>query len=470
MRDRFKFFENSQAAMLYDIFSGNYYRLITDEYKIPLREYLFSGKENAAAETILQQVSVEEPTGTVATSECECGDNCSGRTLERLVILLTNVCNLDCVYCYAHGGSYGYATTDILNQAKTNQILEYFTSNFQKIRAIQFFGGEPTTNSDMIKYICEHFLRLHNARKIDYTPQFGMVTNGYQMDDDLLDFIVKHNFTVTFSIDGPEFIHDKLRPTKGQGKSYASIEANFDKLIAKGLDGKRIGIECTYTAEHIRQGVSLIQLVQFFHERYGVPLPHIVPVSVDETSDLNIQNYLEQYDTYLRELVDFTFDHLISEGVATTDDLVFRAMQLIMKQAKSPVVCPGGGLGTMSVAFDGSIYPCFMFTSCKNLSYGTIEDDIETILQKSNEFIFAKNMKDKYTECKTCWVRRGCASCLGEFLDREAEDLTRPNGCFCFTNRKMFEYVLLNIGRIKADQEKWNKFLELCAVTDVEVC
>lgn len=54
-------------------------------------------------------------------------------------------------------------------------------------------------------------------------PQFGIVTNGTIINDDILRILSVYNIAVTISCDGPREINDKLRVNKNHEGVYCII-------------------------------------------------------------------------------------------------------------------------------------------------------------------------------------------------------------------------------------------------------
>src|SRR5690606_23170000 len=57
-----------------------------------------------------------------------------------------------------------------------------------------------------------------------------MTTNGILLTDAVVEFIAKHRFKVTISIDGDKTSHNKNRPMPKRGDSYKTLIKNLKKL------------------------------------------------------------------------------------------------------------------------------------------------------------------------------------------------------------------------------------------------
>ena len=138
-----------------------------------------------------------------------------GATLH--IFVLTLACNLNCLYCqaeYARGGK------PFMSAETARRAVEVALSSPEDELHFEFQGGEPLLNFDALKTIVE----CANELRGDKVVKFSLVTNAQAMTDEILSYLAAHDVQITFSIDGPKFIHDANRPTK-DGSS------NFDRVF-----------------------------------------------------------------------------------------------------------------------------------------------------------------------------------------------------------------------------------------------
>jgi MoaA/NifB/PqqE/SkfB family radical SAM enzyme len=135
---------------------------------------------------------------------------------------LTNVCNLQCVHCYAESSPFR-AGDDLLPPEDYNDVLS--TVAEFGCRKVQFIGGEPTLNRNLPDFIAR-------ARSLDY--EFVEVfTNLIRLPSPLLDCFVEHKVHVaTSAYSNDPRVHDEI--TKKPG-SFRQTMRNIDTVLAAGL-------------------------------------------------------------------------------------------------------------------------------------------------------------------------------------------------------------------------------------------
>ncbi len=131
----------------------------------------------------------------------------------RLVLLVTRDCQLRCKYCQTRKFPASMQE-DVLYKA----IDLVFTSNRQDLQ-IQFFGGEPLLQFDLVKKGVEYAQRINKRFNRDLT--FILTTNGIALDKEKIRFLKKHNFLVECSIDG-EITRQLQKRKAADGRNYYS--------------------------------------------------------------------------------------------------------------------------------------------------------------------------------------------------------------------------------------------------------
>lgn len=331
--------------------------------------------------------------------------------LQRLTLNVSNLCNMKCSYCYANEGKY-YTKGKIMSKEVALNAINFSIHSFNKIKLVNFFGGEPTLNYSVIHLICEYFKFLYNKGIISYLPQFGITTNAYELNDDMLRLIKDFSFIVNVSLDGPKEVHNRLRKSKDNQGTYDSIVTNIQNLEKLKIP---LEFECTFTREHIQQKINLIKLMDFFYENFNCKILHVPLVIIDRNSQWYIP--LNQAKTYYSDAIQYSIKNLVNE-IPLTISYASRLMQSL--QSKIPIrhYCPAGQKA-LTINADGSIYACFMLMQDKDYSFGDIKD-YKIDFGKNNKINKLLHIFNKYKnkECNKCWAQSLCFGCIGEDIVR----------------------------------------------------
>lgn len=111
--------------------------------------------------------------------------------MKTLSTVMSEKCNLNCSYCGVDKLSTKRIDGDLL-LAKFNKIRD---ENPDEVIRIDFFGGEPLINFDLMQYIIER-------TKDDPQIQYFMPTNGLLLDEEKLEYLQQHDVQISISFDG----------------------------------------------------------------------------------------------------------------------------------------------------------------------------------------------------------------------------------------------------------------------------
>ncbi|GJM62834.1 anaerobic sulfatase maturase [Persicobacter diffluens] len=148
------------------------------------------------------------------------------------------VCNLDCSYCYYLEKDRIYPEKEgkLKSFTMSDEVLEHFIQQYiaaqpDQIPEVTFtwHGGEPTLAG--LPYF-EKIIALQKKYAKGKNIKNNIQTNGMFIDDDWAKFLHQHDWLVGLSIDGPQDLHDPLRPTKG-GKGSFEGAMNAVRLFKK---------------------------------------------------------------------------------------------------------------------------------------------------------------------------------------------------------------------------------------------
>lgn len=146
-------------------------------------------------------------------------------SLDHLVILITEECNLRCGYCYINNKPGTMSKNTALKAVE----LLFAENKPPNDVSIAFFGGEPLLKPKMIEFI--HDYAINKSEETRRKISFSMTTNGTLLSEENAEMIERLGIKVTISLDGIKESHDKHRRTiTGEG-SFHLIEKNIKRAL-----------------------------------------------------------------------------------------------------------------------------------------------------------------------------------------------------------------------------------------------
>lgn len=357
--------------------------------------------------------------------------------LEKLIICVTDSCNLACRYCYLNTSPKKREDRNLPFKVAIkaiNRILE----KYHKINHVNFFGGEPLLNLELIKEICAYFKYLKSHNIISVLPNFGLTTNGTILNDEVLTFLGNNNIQVTISLDGPLPVHDFLRKYRIGGGTFGKINRNIAELLNKGFN---LDFECTYTMEHYKRGISINNLIDFFYEEFNCSILHI-PIVVASFKD---PNYIPPRiaKEVLLNSIDYSISNLFHNKKKITT-FVYRLIDCLSTQTPIRHYCPANG-SSMFLNTTGSFYPCSMLSNNQFLlgNYKKLDSERFKSLKEMNG--------DNNNDCRLCWAKNICFGCIAEDYMLSNSIISRSSmpgqSEICDVKRELIEHSFRTIFR-----------------------
>lgn len=140
-----------------------------------------------------------------------------------LVLQVTQKCNLRCSYC-VYSGDYKNRnhSQKEMSWETAKEAVDYLYGHSMSSEDIyiSFYGGEPLLMFRLIKEVVEYVKREYCQR----TVHFNLTTNGTLFTPEIVQYFIKNNIQIMFSLDGPKEVHDKNRIFAGSNRG------SFEKL------------------------------------------------------------------------------------------------------------------------------------------------------------------------------------------------------------------------------------------------
>ncbi len=171
------------------------------------------------------------------------------------MIVVSLRCNSNCSYCQVSKKDIEDLNYDMNKETAKNVVNKIFESPSHNIK-IEFQGGEPLLDFDIIKFIIERAEWKNIFKKKNL--EFVICTNLTLIDERKLKWLKGHKVYISTSIDGPKDLHDKNRPLYNSEHSYDDVVDKI-KLTRKYLGNDSVSALMTTTSYSLDKFPSIIE-------------------------------------------------------------------------------------------------------------------------------------------------------------------------------------------------------------------
>ena len=142
------------------------------------------------------------------------------------MVVPTLRCNSSCIYCQVARKNQDDHSSDMSKKTARNVVKTILQSPSPCIK-IEFQGGDPSTDFEMVRYIIEE-AEWQNLFKKKHLS-FVICTNLTLITEKMAKYLKKHNCMISTSLDGPKDLHDINRPLQNKNLDHHAI---FEKKLS----------------------------------------------------------------------------------------------------------------------------------------------------------------------------------------------------------------------------------------------
>lgn len=363
--------------------------------------------------------------------------------LKALCLHIAHDCNMCCKYCFAGEGEYS-GDRSLMSFEVGKRALDFLIeqSGSRKNLEVDFFGGEPLLNFDVVKQLVAYARSIEKEKGKNF--RFTLTTNGVLLNDEVMEWANKECYNVVLSLDGRKETNDRMRRTRNDKGTYDLILPKFQKM-AKERNQQGYYIRGTYTHYNTDFANDILHLADLGFEQLAME-PVVTNPKMDYAlQESDIPKLKDQYDLLAKEMCKrnregkgFTFFHYMID---------LEGGPCIYKRIS------GCGVGTdyMAVTPWGDLYPCHQFVGDEKFLLGNVFDGV-----KNTDIVNEFKLCNVYSReaCQDCFAKLYCSGGCSANAYHTTGKITGTCDMSCELHRKRVENaIMIKIDELFANSE-----------------
>lgn len=376
-------------------------------------------------------------------------------------------CDHSCHYCQVSRQSEDKAAFDMTEDTANKALDLVFNSPNPSIK-IEFQGGEPLLNFDLIKYIVgEAEIRNETENR---NLQFVIATTLSLATTEILEFCRDHGIYLSSSLDGPENLHNKNRPRPDHDSYQKFIEGLKKARDIVGYDS--VSAIMTTSPASLDQVKNIIdEYIKLGFD--SIFLRHISPygfaLKTKSYEAYSVEKWLEFY----RQGMDYIIE-LNKSGInfiEHSSTIILTKMLTSNDPGFVDLMNPAGiGIAAIVFNYDGDVYASDegrMLYEMGDSSFklGNVHKDSYKDIFMSKALL--TTLEDSFTSsapmCSDCAFEQWCGAdpvfhhaLYGDVLGR------KPESEFCQRMMGVFKYLLDVMQKDKKAKHIFMKWVNKC--------
>ncbi len=352
--------------------------------------------------------------------------------VKALCLHIAHDCNLSCKYCFAEEGEY-HGSRSFMSAEVGKKALDFLVANSGNRRNLEvdFFGGEPLMNFDVVKEIVEYGRSIEKQNNKLF--RFTLTTNGVLLNDEVIDYVNENMSNVVLSLDGRKEVNDNMRRTLNGKSSYDIILPNFKNLVVK-RGHERYYVRGTFTRNNLDFKDDVIHMFEQGFKEISIEPVVASPDMPYSLRKEDVQKICDEYEALAKEMLEMK-----------KNGKEFNFFHFMIDLSGGPCVAKrvtGCGAGTeyLAVTPTGDLFPCHQFVGNDEYKMGTLLTGV-TNTSKRDDFDKC-NVLTK-PECSDCFAKYYCSGGCAANALQFSGNILDPYEIGCDLQKKRIECAIM---------------------------
>lgn len=358
-----------------------------------------------------------------------------------LYLLLTDICNLKCRYCFVEGAMPLDHKFSLMDQKTAEKAIDIFAEllkknssrkKFKRPPNIIFYGGEPLLNESVFLAAMRKIEKVKDAGDLPEDISVILLTNATSISERVLRIVASKKVSVSVSLDGPKEIHDTNRVFQDGKGTFDTVLNNIQRLKKAGAN---LSISCTINSANTQYLEEVFRWINNSFQIKGLGFNLLLDLPGASQSD---EDYVKKATRAMISCYELARQNGIYE------DRMMRKVNAFVKKSLHLTDCGGYG-NQIVVAPDGKIGPCHAYMGSGKFFVGHVDD------RDFNPFtnpVFLEWSSRSPFNIPQCYFCEGIGLCGGGCAynsDLKFNTIWKPDPNFCIHTKVVLEWLIWDL-------------------------
>jgi uncharacterized protein len=347
------------------------------------------------------------------------------------IVTLTKRCNLNCTYCHMYPEPVGASKAEYDLRPEVADAVVRFALGSPSPRLIfEFQGGEPFLNFETMKHFVAEAHRQNAS--VGKRIAFTVTSNVMLLEDEHLEFCREQGVGISYTLNGPEEMHDHFRVTRSGKGSFATVMRKLDTLRARYSDVLSASPLCVVTAQN---GPRIREMLEWYYQA-GFDGVAIIPLkNLGNTRTNRLTFDMREYLPYYLDALDYIYEkNKKLDGRAYSERMLRVALSKVHSRSAGGFVdwrnpC-GDFAGAVAYDYDGTILPSDESRSLRPaFEVGhVLKDSYDDVIRREATFrTMNLSLRDRDPACRECSWNPYCGVLPIMEYARSGDPVPRPH-------------------------------------------
>jgi His-Xaa-Ser system radical SAM maturase HxsB len=365
------------------------------------------------------------------------------------IVVVTLRCDHSCPYCQVSRQTVDAARFD-MDANTANLVVERILESPGNELKVEFQGGESLLGFARIRQLVDAISR--RAVEVNKAVEYVIATTLNELSDEHLEFFKAHRVSLSTSVDGPAWLHNKNRPRQGKN-SFERTVAGI-RRVREVLGHDSVSALVTLTRESLDHPEAIIDT----YVELGFPTIFLRALSqygfarkTNERIGYPQSRFLEFYDRALEHILKVN-----QKGTALEETYTALLMRRILTPYATGYVdlsSPTGAMfGALAYNYDGGVFASDegrMLAEAGDLTFrlGDVSQPRDVLFASPNaRAIAAASIAEALPGCSDCAFVPYCGSDpVGNHAETGSMVGHRPTSTFCHKHTALFHRLFTHL-------------------------